>query len=71
MSTGQTVGGTGQTTPRTYAAGSGGILVVVHLEHRRRRYTPIYSYQVYQAGPDRLYQPNMNQVNYPGPTLMV
>jgi hypothetical protein len=67
MSTGQTVGGTGQTfTPRTYAAGSGGNLGSGALRTQGGvGIPPSTPNQVYQAGPDRLYQPNMNQVNYP------
>jgi hypothetical protein len=65
MSTGQTVGGTGQTfTPKTYPAGTGSNLGSGALRTQGGvGIPPSTPNQVYQAGPDRLYQPNMNQVN--------
>jgi len=64
MSTGQVVGGANVYTPKTYPAGTGSNLGSGALRTQGGvGISPSTPNQVYQAGPDRLYQPNMNQVN--------
>ena len=64
MSTGTRVGGADVFTPKTYPAGTGSNLGSGALRTQGGvGISPSTPNQVYQAGPDRLYQPNMNQVN--------